>query len=376
MFIVAPPPKISDIKDFRSSVNNSHSVAFTLAEIISVTLILGIVAVMTISSVHSNSTIRANKTKIRKAMAAYETAVNKMIIENDIPRSQTDLKEFMSSDNCVNATKYFKIMEKENPDSNCRFRTSDKLWWDIEDITNTIVSFEKEDLNWVTAGGGEFKAFKFVTRFDPNGSLRINDMGFSNPQLSYDVGIAYKEAIKKIWAYLNNESYLENIFAKYSKSCFDEIKNYRCTTSNQACRGCTSQWDRGAQYATGNYWGQYLSHVYDENGNEVAYMWHCQPGTNECSSNSTNGLYVKREDGLYIECYNCDNTFTKPAGDTFVQLQKREGDNVTCSCTGCEFAKYRNDGGKINPNCNKSRACAACKGSGCPALSDDGCYHL
>ena len=184
-----------------------------------------------------------------------------------------------------------------------------------------------------------------------------------------------KRLQKKVQAYLDNTEYLENIFAKYSKSCFDEVKSYRCTTANKACRGCTSQWDRGGQFATGNYWGQYLSHVYDENGNEVAYMWHCEKGTNECSSVSLQG-YVKRDDGLYINCYNCNNTMTAPAGDTFVQLQKREGDKVTCSCTGCEFAKYRNDAGKRTDNCTAARTCVSCKGDGCPEKNADGCYEL
>ena len=352
---------------------------FTLAEILSVVIILGIIASITIPTTVKRGSERANKTKIRKALSVYNTAVEKMLIENNLPRSTEGLNNFIGA-NCQNATRYFRMNSLETPGNNCRFRAADGLWWDITDITNTIVAFRNDaqhpDLNWVTAGNGENKAFKFVTRFDNNGSARINDNGISYTSGNFDIGIVYREANKKIDAYLNNEFYLENIFAKYSKPCFDEVKGYRCTTANKACRGCTSQWDRGDQFATGNYWGQYISHVYDENGKEVAYMWHCQKGTNECTSNSTNGIYVKRADGLYIECYNCDNTFTKPAGDTFVQLQKKEGDKVTCSCTGCEFAKYRNDGGKINPNCNRARACAACKGDGCPVQGEDGCYQL
>ena len=357
---------------------------FTLAEVLSVVVILGVIASITIPTTIKKGSERANKTKIRKALSVYNTAVEKMLIENNLPRSAAGLNNFIGA-NGQNATNYFRMTQLETQGNNCRFKAPDGLWWDITDLTNTIVAFEdKQDrqnpaknLNWVTAGGKEFKAFKFVTRFDNNGSARINDNNLSSsPQNTMDIGIVYKEANKKIQAYLNNEFYLENIFAKYSKPCFNEIKGYRCTTANPACRGCTSQWDRGDRYATGNYWGQYLSHVYDENGKEVAYLWHCQPGTNECSSTATNGVYVLREDGLYIECYNCDNTFTKPTGDTFVQLQKREGDKVTCSCTGCEFAKYRNDGGKINPSCNRPRACASCKGDGCPAIGDDGCYEL
>lgn len=350
--------------------------AFTLAEILSVLVILGIVASVTIPTATNKAIEKANKTKIKKALASYHTAVEKILIENELPRNKEALQKYVKENNCKNATKYFKSIELETPNNYCRFRAADKLWWDIEDVTNTLVAFEQEDLTWYIAGGGEFKAFKFVTRFDENHSLRINDMGFASTSNSYDIGIVYKEATKKVQAYFNNENYLENIFAKYSKPCFDEVKTYRCTSSNKACRGCTSQWDRGDKYATGDYWGQYVSHVYDENGKEVAYMWKCEPGSNECKSASTNGIFVKREDGLFIECYNCNNTFTAPAGDTYVQLQKKEGDKVTCSCTGCEFAKKRNDGGKVKEQCKAQRTCSMCRGEGCPAISDDDCYHL
>ena len=191
---------------------------FTLAEILSVVVILGVIASITIPTTIKRGSERANKTKIRKALSVYNTAVEKMLIENNLPRSAAGLNNFIGA-NCQNATNYFRIAQLETPNNNCRFKAPDGLWWDITDLTNTIVAFEdKQDrqnpaknLNWVTAGGAENKAFKFVTRFDNNGSARINDNGFttfsyrnSGDRQTFD--IAYTEAIKKVNAYFNNDT--------------------------------------------------------------------------------------------------------------------------------------------------------------------------
>ena len=95
---------------------------FTLAEILVVLVILGVVATLTIPSALHRTSERANKTRIRKAMTLYETAVEKMIIENNIPRNEASLTAFVLGQNsdCAPARGYFKMNILETPGNNCK----------------------------------------------------------------------------------------------------------------------------------------------------------------------------------------------------------------------------------------------------------------
>ena len=57
---------------------------FTLAEVLITLSILGVVAAITVPSLINKQTESANRTKVKKAMAAYEKALTQMVIENDI----------------------------------------------------------------------------------------------------------------------------------------------------------------------------------------------------------------------------------------------------------------------------------------------------
>ena len=85
--------------------------AFTLAETMIVIVVLGIIATLTIPALVNKNKESVAKTKVRKAMAAYESALNKMIIENDL-KSDTALNEWASATaNCGNPSNYFKKVQ-------------------------------------------------------------------------------------------------------------------------------------------------------------------------------------------------------------------------------------------------------------------------
>ena len=348
---------------------------FTLAEVLISLVILGIVAAITIPATISKSTNRANKIKIKKALSVYDNVINKIIIENNLPRSQSDLTNFINgNDNlCSRASTYFKIIELETPGNDCRFRASDGLWWDVTDISNTIVAFEKTDLNHVTANGAEYKAFKLVTRFDPQGSIRINDSGFSNYKYNvtnhifkdprtgnvdyqrFATDIPYKESIKKVQTFLNNEVYEEDLYAANAKMCAPGEKK-SCTKAEN--------W--------GSYYGGNVCSSYDKNGKGVVFRWDCESGCDKCR--------------------HWYETFTIPASDGGKYEWKPWECNEDLSlCANTDFDKYDKNGNRVfhawfcnggtdNPwtRCKDKYACVSC--DNCEKLGyirgEDGCYHL
>ena len=81
------------LKEVRHKLQKLHIVdrgyeeknaAFTLAETLITLTILGVVAAITVPALINRQMEAANKTKLKKAMAAYEKALNQMIIDNDI----------------------------------------------------------------------------------------------------------------------------------------------------------------------------------------------------------------------------------------------------------------------------------------------------
>lgn len=181
---------------------------FTLAEVISVVIVLGIVAAIIIPSAIRRHIEIVKRTKIKKALASYETLIQKMIIENDL-RSETALNDWAAGPNgtCANARKYFKIAEdSQNPANPCLFKTTDGLWWWIDSgnytlpeggkvasISRTIVSFDlltaadkkyalndnRDQVLYKKAANDDWKeTFFFVTSFDDNGSPRIMDLSY------------------------------------------------------------------------------------------------------------------------------------------------------------------------------------------------------
>ena len=114
---------------------------FTLAETLITLTILGIIAAITIPALINKQLDNANKTKVKKSMEAYEKALNQMVIENDIKGNISSAEGFRTSDNCSGTTNYFKKIDQI---SNCRFKTSDKVWWDITNIENPIIILKDE----------------------------------------------------------------------------------------------------------------------------------------------------------------------------------------------------------------------------------------
>ena len=165
-------------QSFGCSLCNSYG--FTLAETMIVIVVLGIIATLTIPALVNKNKESVAKTKVRKAMAAYESAINKMIIENHL-KSDTALTECGNITNCTNSINYFK---KSKDINGCIFKTSDGVWWNISDIERPVISFKEintnkaEEITTKANNENDKTAFVLVGRFGNDGSLRVDDLAY------------------------------------------------------------------------------------------------------------------------------------------------------------------------------------------------------
>ena len=186
-------------------IENRHS-AFTLAETLVTVVILGIVAAIVVPNLINRQVENANRTKVRKAMASYEKAINFIILENDI-KSTDELKAFGEDDNCASAKAYFKTIQDGTND--CIFKTADRVWWNITDLTNPLISLKDEitSSNEATIAtnalslSADKTSFGLIGRFDDIGTLRVNDNAYEQ---GLDNNAENKKYMTKLWYFTGN----------------------------------------------------------------------------------------------------------------------------------------------------------------------------
>ena len=239
---------------------NKFKNAFTMAEALSVLILLGVVAAITIPATVNRMTVNQNRAKLKKALATYDSAVRLIVSENRIKNKQR-LDDYISANNCQNIYRYFKAVESNG----CQFKTTDGVWWDVgteangASMSKTLVSFNRRDLTQNNAfNKTEYKAFYFVSDFDTNHSLRIMDLGYFS-QTGKSVGIINTA---KINAFINNKKI--NDYYKYCGNNIEERKS--CIFVER--------------YAEGLYSTAY----YEENGNLVSWRNACNSVGVNCTS--------------------------------------------------------------------------------------------
>ena len=299
-------------------------VAFTLAETMIVLVILGIVAAITIPALVRRHVESSNRTKIRKAMAVYDTAINKMVVENGIKSNDALINEFNADKNnnsCAKSRAYFKVSQDGAND--CTFRASDGVWWNISDINHPIIAFNEDDLTDEIASGDTNKAFKLVGYMDGTGILRVGDLGVATDD--------NKTALSKLYNFVNNvkssdnnekicDSYCEYKSGNFSEKCtdgnkigsnFDPNKDYY-----SVYKSCTYEWgdelhifnDKGQEIAFTLSDGSYPSfYYYDDNG-QLMYEKSCEDVNCEVYTYNVYS-YENRQDGLVKQTvrYECSN---------------------------------------------------------------------
>ena len=157
---------------------------FTMAEALSVIILLGVIATITIPTTVNRMTANQNRTKIKKALATYDSAVRLMISENRIT-SVERLNNLMSQNNCSRVYNYFKAVEQDG----CIFKTADGVWWDVGTDNNgasmakALIATDRDLLDIDEASKENLNpknAFYLITDFDERKVPHIADMAFVN----------------------------------------------------------------------------------------------------------------------------------------------------------------------------------------------------
>ena len=236
------------------SLTMTRKAAFTLSETLMVVIVLGIVATLVIPSLLKRQVENVKRTKVKKAMASYESALSKMIITNDL-RSDIELTTWAGSvADCGNTTQYFKKSEGEG----CIFKTSDGVWWNIENIQRPIIYLRPTGITQsnkaeITQMANDFDnedAYVMVGRFDDNRTLRVNDLAYEkiNPADSN----SYTQVLK---LYGEKLSESEKCVAKGLPRCSFDGDDYDRITIDEdtTVEGlCSYDYKNNVQYALCN----------------------------------------------------------------------------------------------------------------------------
>ena len=224
----------------RWRMNMSHTSsgrvkAFTLAETLITLTILGVIAAITVPMLINKQMEAANRTKVKKAMANYEKALNQMIIDNDV---KGDIAGVLNTVGCTITSPYFK---KINGDG-CIFQTADKVWWDITNIEQPLISLKDEitDENSAALRAKADSLDKDKTSFVmvgeiKNGILRINDKGVTLSSTNKG------KYLDKLYSFMNNVQ-TEDIYGDFRGECTCSMQSMLMATQtlqSDDCKSCT-----------------------------------------------------------------------------------------------------------------------------------------
>ncbi|MBQ7450240.1 prepilin-type N-terminal cleavage/methylation domain-containing protein [bacterium] len=164
--------------------------AFTLAETMLTVVILGIIAAIILPNAIMNATQKSYKTKLKKALYVYDTAVQKIIIENDV----NSLNSLMSlnDDDCSETSRFF----KKKQGTGCVFETFDGLWWNISNIEKAYVAFERKNLTEEAAASTDNSAFYFLTIYNNEGN------SFSTNNLELEEDEDNRDYMRKLYTFV------------------------------------------------------------------------------------------------------------------------------------------------------------------------------
>ena len=300
--------------------------AFTLAETMIVIVVLGIIATLTIPALVNKNKESVAKTKVRKAMAAYESALNKMIIENDL-KSDTALNTWAGA-NCANSTNYFKKVQGDG----CIFKTSDGIWWNISNIERPIIAFKQDDLAQEKANAANDKtAFVLVGRFGTDGSLRVDDLGYETGH-DYEGSLAQ---VQKLYNFLSGKKSSgteavncdeDDIICKYQRG--DSLPT--CTDEKKSCIIYEYDEVSNEYFSMSNVYA-----IYDKDGNFVGgYTVANDSSNNEYKQSenivTSNGTHIAstwiEENGIVYKNY--EETYPLDGANIFTSWKLDSNNNV------------------------------------------------
>lgn len=208
--------KSANTLNFKHSIYNDKAKAFTLAEALTVIVILGIIAALLVPALLKNYRYAIYRTKIKKAMVTYETAFNNMVMDSGIYRDTNLLNDWANTNKlrksslCFKSKTYFNILKSGYTD--CVFRTADGIWWDISTISNPLISLKDEITlnnndtlkNNAKSIDSDKTSYVMTGRLVSNGmtksEIRLNDKDYEDSLDDNDDNKAY---LTKLYNFLN-----------------------------------------------------------------------------------------------------------------------------------------------------------------------------
>ena len=133
--------KLSNTLVINEALLPSGKKAFTLAEVLITLSILGVVAALTIPALVNRNSDIAAQTKLKKAIAAYETAAAVYMAESGKANTDAWLSD-KGTASCDNVGSYFKIVNTVAGTNNCEFTTSDGVLWRFNGTSGYAVAYD------------------------------------------------------------------------------------------------------------------------------------------------------------------------------------------------------------------------------------------
>lgn len=289
---------------------DSFKKAFTLAEIISVVVILGLVAALVIPSTIKNATEKQRKVKIKKAMATYNTALEVYYLngfgdfwakEQEIPFDNNYEQNFNNLYNKYIDAFISNFNTSEVDTQNHLIKTKDGLWWNLLDdpeFFKIVVAFKKEDATEDAARAGDYRAFYFTAYMPDYAATPITNkarISFDNPNLADG-----KKARQSIMAYLvdnensKNEDLINEELSLSKLYNFIGNKPYKGVHINHFCTSynCCKKVEGYCAYT--QKYSKYRKQIYlYKNGQQVYTAYSYNP--------------EKPDEGFYWEIYKTTN---------------------------------------------------------------------
>lgn len=121
---------------------------------------MGVVAALTIPSLVNRQSDLAAQTKLKKAIATYETAAGTYMAESGKADTSAWLSPATGDDKakCTNVGNYFKVVATLSGSNNCTFTTSDGTYWTFNGESGFAVAYDADKaprygvLMWVNDG--------------------------------------------------------------------------------------------------------------------------------------------------------------------------------------------------------------------------------
>ena len=206
--------------------------AFTLAETMTVLIIIGIIASISLPVIIKKHSESVKRIKLKKAMTMYDNAIHNMYEGQGFLTKEAFLNWANSEENCAKTKTYFKrtdVMKFHDEDrkNDCVFKTIDGIWWDITKIDNPIIILDNKYINCLN-GSTDTCSKATLQQLSKTGTDSDTDIFTMSFQIDKETGMLHvndKEFEEGVADNNDNMYYMTKLFSfVYEKKLTSEVK--------------------------------------------------------------------------------------------------------------------------------------------------------